>query len=90
MSAEQCRQLNDNNLECCDGDLCNKGECYGNRSSLQFTCRISAQYINLSLDNALFASMEPVRVKGGMSLRNGMWHGLRNDIIMRNLIYAAA
>ena len=23
-----------------------------------------------------------------MSLRNGMWHGLRNDIIMRNLIYA--
>ena len=26
------------------------------------------------------------RVKGGMSLRNGMWHGLRNDIIMRNLI----
>ena len=22
-----------------------------------------------------------------MSLRNGMWHGLRNDIIMRNLIY---
>ena len=29
-----------------------------------------------------------VRVKGGMSLRNGMWHGLRNGIIMRNLIYA--
>ena len=51
MSAEQCRQLNDNNLECCDGDLCN-------RSSLLFTRRISAQYINLSLDNALFASME--------------------------------
>ena len=23
-----------------------------------------------------------------MSLRNGMWHGLRNDIIMWNLIYA--
>ena len=22
-----------------------------------------------------------------MSLRNGMWHGLRNDLIMRNLIY---
>ena len=22
-----------------------------------------------------------------MSLRNGMWHGLRNDIIMQNLIY---
>ena len=30
----------------------------------------------------------PVRVKDGMSLRNGMWHGLRNDIIMRNVIYA--
>ena len=27
------------------------------------------------------------RVKGGMSLRNGMWHGLRNDIIMRNVKY---
>ena len=32
-------------------------------------------------------STSPVRVKGGMSLRNGMWHGLWNDIIMRNLIY---
>ena len=29
-----------------------------------------------------------VRVKGGMSLRNGMWHGFWNDIIMRNVIYA--
>ena len=29
-----------------------------------------------------------VRVKGVMSLRNGMWHGLRNDKIMRNVIYA--
>ena len=28
-----------------------------------------------------------VRVKGGMSLRNGMWHGLRNDIVMRNAKY---
>ena len=31
-----------------------------------------------------------VRVKGGMSLRNGMWHGFRNDIIMRNVTYAGA
>ena len=31
---------------------------------------------------------EAVRVTGGMSLRNVMWHGLRNDIIMRNVIYA--
>ena len=30
---------------------------------------------------------QAVRVKGGMSVRNGMWHGLRKDIIMRNLIY---
>ena len=28
-----------------------------------------------------------MRVKDGMSLQNGMWHGLRNDIIMLNLIY---
>ena len=39
-----------------------------------------------------FAYMEllqhfTVRVKGGMSLRNGMWNGLRNDIIMWNVIY---
>ena len=30
---------------------------------------------------------QPVRVKDGMSLRNGMWHGSRNDIIMRNVKY---
>ena len=29
-----------------------------------------------------------VRVKGGMSLRNGMWYGVWNGIIMRNTIYA--
>ena len=29
-----------------------------------------------------------VRVKGGMNLRNGMLHGLRNDIIIRNVMYA--
>ena len=27
------------------------------------------------------------RVKDGMSLPNGTWHGLRNDIIMRNVKY---
>ena len=26
--------------------------------------------------------------KGGMSLRNGMWHGLRIELIMWNVIYA--
>ena len=29
-----------------------------------------------------------MRVKGGKSLRNGMWNGVRNGIIMRNTIYA--
>ena len=29
-----------------------------------------------------------VRVKGETSLRNGKWHGLRNDIIKRNVICA--
>ena len=29
-----------------------------------------------------------VKIRGGMSLPNGMWHGLRNDIIMWNVIYA--
>ena len=33
-------------------------------------------------------SVYTVRLKGGMSLRNGMWHELRNDIIMWNVIYA--
>ena len=28
-----------------------------------------------------------VRVRGGMSLRNGMWNGVRNGIIMRNTIF---
>ena len=41
----------------------------------------------LPLFNSLFSQEKPVRVKGGMSLRNGMWHGLRNDIIMQNIIY---
>ena len=38
----------------------------------------------------IFSRSRPgaVRVKDGMSLRNGMWHGVRNGIIMRNTIYA--
>ena len=31
-----------------------------------------------------------VRVKGGMSLQNGMWHGSRDDIIMQNVKYGNA
>ena len=33
------------------------------------------------------APSKAVRVKGELSLRNGMWHGLRNNIIMRNVKY---
>ena len=40
-----------------------------------------------AMGQCLFLPLPPVRVKGGMSLRNGMWHGLRNDIIMRNVKY---
>ena len=36
----------------------------------------------------LSTPVKPVRVKGGNSLRNGMWHGARNGIIMQNTIYA--
>ena len=35
-----------------------------------------------------FEHFQTVRVKDRMSLRNGMWIGLRNDMIMRNEIYA--
>ena len=41
-----------------------------------------------ALFNALTSSFKTVKLKGGMSLRNGMWHGLRNAIIMRNAINA--
>ena len=34
-----------------------------------------------------FSGFVSVRVKGGMSVRNGMRHGLRNDIITQNVIY---
>ena len=33
--------------------------------------------------------VQSVRVKGGLSLRNGMRHGLRNDIIMWNEQFAS-
>ena len=45
-----------------------------------FSRKLSAKFAFLLLGT--------VRVKGGMSLRNGMWRGLRNDIIMWNVIYA--
>ena len=37
--------------------------------------------------STIMIEFRTVRVKSRMSLRNGMWHGLRNDIIMRNVIY---
>ena len=39
----------------------------------------------LSLSHSI--QLATVRVKGGMSLRNGMWHELLNRIIMRNVMY---
>ena len=44
--------------------------------------------INITLITAFWLCRTPVREKGGMCLWNGMWHGLRNDIIMQNVIYA--
>lgn len=35
-----------------------------------------------------FSGFVSVRVKGGMSVRNGMRHGLRNDIILWHVMYA--
>ena len=39
-----------------------------------------------NLLSTVYSGLITVRVKGGMILWNGMWHGLRNDIIMWNLI----
>ena len=48
------------------------------------------QFLRRSLfltENTHSTSVSSVRVKGGVSLRNGLWHGLGKDIIRRNLIY---
>ena len=45
-------------------------------------------YLVEGVRNDVRLSGVAVRVKGGKSLRNGMWHGVRNGIIMRNTIYA--
>ena len=50
--------------------------------------QVPFMYTLMSLIHRL-RNLLSVRVKGGMSVRNGMWHGLRNDIIMQNLIYEA-
>ena len=49
------------------------------------TCHSANSFRPLSLP--VFLGSCTVRVKGGMSLWNGMWHGLRKDIIMRNVKY---
>ena len=58
-------------------------------SRLTKSCSVTIQ-VNCIFDSAIYQFYMhsfAVRVKGGISLRNGMWHGLRKDIIMRNLIY---
>ena len=51
----------------------------------------SHTYINmrrLSCISTGWDGVMAVRVKGGMSLQNDMWHSLRNDIITRKVIFA--
>ena len=51
---------------------------------------LSSVVVNKNTASSVWKSttVNRVRVKDGLSLRNGMWHGLRNDIIMWNVIYA--
>ena len=42
----------------------------------------------LGYENTIVLLISYGEGKRRMSLRNGMWHALRNDIIMRNVIYA--
>ena len=61
------------------------GKCWLRRWSCVFVKLSKGLHVEwISRLSAAYA----VRVKGGMSLRNGMWHGLQNDIIMWNVIYA--
>ena len=50
-----------------------------------FTKEFERMFISFS---EIIVTRDTVRVKGGRSLRNGMWNGVRNGIIMRNTIYA--
>lgn len=49
--------------------------------------RFGEQLQNNAVSVSRFSGFVSVRVKGGMSVRNGMRHGLRNDIITQNVIY---
>ena len=64
--------------------------CYATKSS---PVRLARLYFSNTdfvsrLAFTTLARLKPRRVKGGMSLWNGMWHGLLNDIILENVIYA--
>ena len=64
--------------------------CYTTKSSPVRLARLyfSNTYFISRLAFTTLARLKPRRVKGGMSLWNGMWHGLLNDIILENVIYA--
>ena len=49
--------------------------------------RFGEQLQNNAVSVFRFSGFVSVRVKGGMSVRNGMRHGLRSDIITQNVIY---
>ena len=54
-------------------------------------CRPSVFYFVMESffgKKTFLSRVRAVRVKGETSLRNGTWHGLRNDIIKRNVICA--
>ena len=58
------------------------------RRSIFFFLARSPIFLKRTKEKDKTTSVYTVRVKGGMSLRNGMWHGVRNDIIMWNVKYA--
>ena len=50
--------------------------------------RFGEQLQNNAVSVFGFTGFMSLRVKGRMSLRNDMWHGMRNDIIMQNVRYS--
>ena len=60
-------------------------------SSTQTSACSCTTFLSNHLDDQIYLqNIEKwtVRVKGGMSLWHGMWHDLRNGIIIRNVILA--
>ena len=62
--------------------------CTGVWTSEPMTRERSHDFCQTRLLTRRVVSSISVRVKDGKSLRNGMWNGVRNGIIMRNTIYA--